>query len=1506
MKMKFTVQKIIATLVVAAITIGLFPKILGNDKVNAAGSHSITVTNGKAYDTDFNELTSAEEGKTIFVRFDTGVLPADKYYDLTSTPEASVTLKTETFVVPTWSFTMPDNDVTVEFKFSDATPYTIDLTSGSATVPDEVMQVITGSAIDSDGNLDGVGDFDIHVKWTPGSDGTITKLASATITDSYVKSNPTLKYKPVTYIFSTSVTEYPLWVSGVQVTSANKDDILGDGGKAKFDPDTSTLTLNDPAIAGSHEDALIYSEGIDLTLEGSATFSSSSFGAIKVVKNGTSGGVLTLNGDFKIEEVHSSVSAVLADNGINVTGGKITNTSGKYGLKTDGNISISGGEVNAFGTEWAIYAKNDISITGGKIWAAGYGNDASGIFGNDVTITSGEITIGAGDEGLICHGHLEISGGSLNATITGQTDASNAICADSISISGGEITVSLSIGDAVVSSDGDMSISNATVSVMSYNGAGILVFRGELNINSGTVSATSKCPSNPAKSYGVYVFDEGITIGNDITSVSFSGDAMGLFTPFNLILGDKLIIKSPENGKLNTAGNCIIGSDGKAAKTVTLVPQTGLTTYPVWVGNTQVTSANKDDILGDGGKAKYDPDTNTLTLNNPTISGTHEQAMIYSKGIDLIVEGNAALNNDYAATGFTIEADGSAGGTLTLNGNFTIGGSTIMSAVWADKKINIIDGQISNSNGGWGLNTDGDITISGGEVNALGGACAINADNSISITGGTVEARSTGDLGTGIGGNDVTISSGIIKVAKAGNGIIAINGLTIEGGTINVDVEGKVENNIAIGGQNITITGGDITAKIGTGCAIRSSNGDMDISSANVTAESNKGNGISVWHGKLTISSGTVSATGKGTDSIGIDVTDSSIMIANGITSVSATGDLKGISGYFKIMLGDELDIATPASGSLSADEKTIVESDGTTIAKTVKIVHHVGPINYPVWVGNTQVTSVNKDDILGDGGKAKYYPDSKTLVFDDPTISSYGLYGSNVYFEQDINIEGTLTITGGQFGIIDDGYKHNITINGDINVDVLNDAIAAKDIEIKGGKVNLNSQKSNAIIGQNITLSGGYVNAATSSTTSYAIVSAGGGDIVISGGTVTATSASQYTINSLEGKVIIANGASRVEAKGTGEAISADKGIEIGEVLNITTPSDGVISSDGKFVAESDGTTPADHVVIERDTAKFPVTVVITTWDKDNNCISEVGGTVTGAPTVTKKGDTIEVNVTPKDGYEIVEISFGDGLISTQTGMSTKFTVPADYTPLSDKVQIDVLFRAKAATPSTYTVTFNTDGGSAVAAQTVTSGAKATKPADPAKEGFTFDGWYKDAAFTTAFDFNTAINSDVTVYAKWKENATTPAVYYTVVSGANGTCTQGTDFVMQIKRSENDEKTYSDYFTGVKIDDKLLVNGTDYTAAPGSVIVTIKGSTLSDLTVGGHTVTIEFKDGTAVTSLNVKAAANVVKTGEDMSPALWTGVACVGSAVMLFAAVVTQKKRTAVRQTVRKSIMKF
>ena len=67
-----------------------------------------------------------------------------------------------------------------------------------------------------------------------------------------------------------------------------------------------------------------------------------------------------------------------------------------------------------------------------------------------------------------------------------------------------------------------------------------------------------------------------------------------------------------------------------------------------------------------------------------------------------------------------------------------------------------------------------------------------------------------------------------------------------------------------------------------------------------------------------------------------------------------------------------------------------------------------------------------------------------------------------------------------------------------------------------------------------------------------------------------------------------------------------------------------------------------------------------------------------------------------------------------------------------------------------TYTVRFLTDGGSAVDPQTVAAGEKAVRPGDPAKADWWFGGWYADEALGTAFDFDTAIIADTSVYAKW------------------------------------------------------------------------------------------------------------------------------------------------------------
>lgn len=71
-----------------------------------------------------------------------------------------------------------------------------------------------------------------------------------------------------------------------------------------------------------------------------------------------------------------------------------------------------------------------------------------------------------------------------------------------------------------------------------------------------------------------------------------------------------------------------------------------------------------------------------------------------------------------------------------------------------------------------------------------------------------------------------------------------------------------------------------------------------------------------------------------------------------------------------------------------------------------------------------------------------------------------------------------------------------------------------------------------------------------------------------------------------------------------------------------------------------------------------------------------------------------------------------------------------------------------------TYTVTFNTDGGTAIPSQAVIYRGKVTKPETvPEKELYTFEGWYTDDTYATEFDFtNTKITKDTTIYAKYKK----------------------------------------------------------------------------------------------------------------------------------------------------------
>lgn len=73
--------------------------------------------------------------------------------------------------------------------------------------------------------------------------------------------------------------------------------------------------------------------------------------------------------------------------------------------------------------------------------------------------------------------------------------------------------------------------------------------------------------------------------------------------------------------------------------------------------------------------------------------------------------------------------------------------------------------------------------------------------------------------------------------------------------------------------------------------------------------------------------------------------------------------------------------------------------------------------------------------------------------------------------------------------------------------------------------------------------------------------------------------------------------------------------------------------------------------------------------------------------------------------------------------------------------------------TPTYYTVTFDSMGGSETASQSVLAGNTVRRPETPAREGYFLIGWFRDSAATDEWRFDTdRVNADITLYAGWQQ----------------------------------------------------------------------------------------------------------------------------------------------------------
>lgn len=387
----------------------------------------------------------------------------------------------------------------------------------------------------------------------------------------------------------------------------------------------------------------------------------------------------------------------------------------------------------------------------------------------------------------------------------------------------------------------------------------------------------------------------------------------------------------------------------------------------------------------------------------------------------------------------------------------------------------------------------------------------------------------------------------------------------------------------------------------------------------------------------------------------------------------------------------------------------------------------------------------------------------------------------------------GTVTANGGNSaagigGGNEGGAGGNITINGGMVKAIGGDWAAGigggagtstggagGTITINGGTVTAQGSSYGAGIGGgagyrvggaggNITINGGTVTAIGNGIGGGAGISGGGSSGTFSTGdsgraVIFASSISDQSNKENWSGVIFEDGAGKVY--GTNVAPTEDFTIPDGDTLTIEdgrtlTISEGItFTNNGTIIVESGGALVNKGTITGSGTIQLNGGSTVQTGNGPEMTLSG-GGTIdpdTGAVTPGNGGSVVigsgdnEITITPPAGESVLPNS--DGSVTVPGGSivtdseGTKTTIPESGGTL----------RPDGSLAYSVTVTFDSQGGSEVASQTVTVGTAAARPDDPARSGYSFQGWYTAVDGETAWDFADPVQTDMTLYARWSQN---------------------------------------------------------------------------------------------------------------------------------------------------------
>ncbi len=212
-------------------------------------------------------------------------------------------------------------------------------------------------------------------------------------------------------------------------------------------------------------------------------------------------------------------------------------------------------------------------------------------------------------------------------------------------------------------------------------------------------------------------------------------------------------------------------------------------------------------------------------------------------------------------------------------------------------------------------------------------------------------------------------------------------------------------------------------------------------------------------------------------------------------------------------------------------------------------------------------------------------------------------------------------------------------------------------------------------------------------------------------------------------------------------------------EKFTVSFDSDGgttVVSQtieDGELVVKPTGVTKTKHSLDGWYLGN-------TKWDFDNDVVTS---NITLKAKWTYIPDKYDFSFDSNGGSSVDSQIITEGSTATKPVDPTKkghtfkgwftdntFTTEYDF---SDVVTGNTTVIAKWEINS-YVISFNTQGGSSVADQTIKYNEKVTEPAEPTKEGYTLKGWFKDPAGIIEWNFDTDVVEEArTIFAVWEIN---------------------------------------------------------------------------------------------------------------------------------------------------------